>query len=213
MLQILPKCIRFHTRANKKKAFKRMTSINTGDNNQSTMNSESQNFKFDCVLCRYRVLTTTKMSPERLKYHIYQHFLLHRNHLENLFSRAQWTLKFQSLDTTQRNISSSVIYLSFKFHFWSSSILSSIALNWTEILFWNEYFDWKKNKMKYFEKPPPYLMHMIIFIQDPDTQVGDFQRKLELINSRMTNDRQYRQVQHLGNCKYWNSHKSLLLIN
>lgn len=45
--------------------------------------------------------------------------------------------------------------------------------------------------------------HSILLIQDPDTQVGDFQRKLELINSRMTNDRQYRQVQHLGNCKYF----------
>ncbi|XP_031620593.1 mucin-4-like, partial [Contarinia nasturtii] len=32
----------------------------------------------------------------------------------------------------------------------------------------------------------------------PDTEAGDFQRKLELINNRMTNDRQYRQVQHLA---------------
>lgn len=37
---------------------------------------------------------------------------------------------------------------------------------------------------------------------DPDTQAGDFQRKLELLNNGMTNDRHHRQVQHLGNCKY-----------
>lgn len=49
--------------------------------------------------------------------------------------------------------------------------------------------------------------------QDPDTQVGDFQRKMELINSRMTNDRQYRHVQHLGNCKYSNKLTEKILIH
>lgn len=54
---------------------------------------------------------------------------------------------------------------------------------------------------------------LFISFQDPDTQVGDFQRKMELINSRMTNDRQYRHVQHLGNCKYSNKVTAKILIH
>lgn len=53
---------------------------------------------------------------------------------------------------------------------------------------------------------------LLFSFQDPDTQVGDFQRKMELINSRMTNDRQYRHVQHLGNCKYLNKLTEKMLI-
>lgn len=49
-----------------------------------------------------------------------------------------------------------------------------------------------------------FLQHCKFNVQvDPDTQVGDFQRKLELLNNGMTNDRHHRQVQHLGNCKYF----------
>lgn len=36
---------------------------------------------------------------------------------------------------------------------------------------------------------------------DQETQPGDLQRKLELLNGMMSNDRHQRQVQYLGNCK------------
>lgn len=48
-----------------------------------------------------------------------------------------------------------------------------------------------------------YLIIILIYlIPEPDAQVGDFQRKLEILNNGMTNDRQFRQVQQLGNCKF-----------
>lgn len=45
------------------------------------------------------------------------------------------------------------------------------------------------------------LINIYLDIPEPDAQTGDFQRKLEILNSGMTNDRQFRQVQQLGNCK------------
>lgn len=44
------------------------------------------------------------------------------------------------------------------------------------------------------------IVLLMLFV-DPDTQAGDFQQKLEILNNGMTNDRHYRQAQHLGNCK------------
>lgn len=48
-----------------------------------------------------------------------------------------------------------------------------------------------------------YRCNRRIFV-DPDPQAGDFQRKLEILNGTMTNDRRNRQVQYLGNRKYHN---------
>lgn len=44
---------------------------------------------------------------------------------------------------------------------------------------------------------------MVFFLSfvDPESQPGDLQRKLEILNGIMTNDRRHRQAQYLGNCK------------